>query len=218
MNPITSYTGASEYLNKIFDLLNHRFFNDELPPLTITIQSVKGTYGHFSLRPDTWVSAEGNTHELNIAAGHLNRPIEQVAATLLHEMTHYEQTLTGIKGTSRGNSYHNKFFKEAAERRGLIVKHHPTYGWTITEPSEELIAFIRENGLIDIQINRNEEIYRPASGTNTPGGSKMTPPPMLPRKSSTRKYVCVCCGLIIRATKVVRVKCIDCDMPMVLDE
>ena len=29
------------------------------------------------------------THEFNIAAGHLNRPIEQVAATLAHEMTHF---------------------------------------------------------------------------------------------------------------------------------
>lgn len=31
-------------------------------------------------------------------------------------------------------------------------------------------------------------------------------------KQSSRKYVCPCCGLIIRATKEVRVECIDCGM------
>ena len=31
---------------------------------------------------------------------------------------------------------------------------------------------------------------------------------------SSRKYVCPCCGLIIRATKVVRVQCMDCEMEM----
>ena len=187
--------------------------------MTITIQSVKGTYGHFSLRPDTWTSTEGNTHEINIAAGHLNRPIEQVAATLLHEMVHYHSYCNGIKDVSRGNSYHNARFKEAAERRGLVVKHHKTYGWTITEASEELIAFVRENGLIDIQINRNDYITAPIVGTGSKqGGAIMIPPTTKPRTSSSRKYVCACCGLIIRATKIVRVKCMDCDMPMVLDE
>ena len=33
-------------------------------------------------------------------------------------------------------------------------------------------------------------------------------------KQSSRKYVCPCCGLIIRATKEVRVQCMDCEMEM----
>lgn len=35
-----------------------------------------------------WVSKLGGTHEINIGAGTLARPIEEVAATLLHEMVH----------------------------------------------------------------------------------------------------------------------------------
>ena len=45
----------------------------------------------------------------------------------------------GVQDCSRGGNYHNKRFKEEAERRGLVISHHPTYGWTLTEPSEALI-------------------------------------------------------------------------------
>ena len=79
----------------------------ELPPRA---------YGHFSLREDTWVSKLGGTHEINIGAGTLARPIEDVAATLLHEMVHYYNYENGIQDCSRGNTYHNRRFKTAAER------------------------------------------------------------------------------------------------------
>ena len=36
-----------------------------------------------------------------------------------------------------------------------------------------------------------------------------------PRTSSTRKYICPCCGMSVRATRTVRIACIDCDEQMV---
>ena len=81
MKQLTSYNRVAGYLNKVFDLLNHEFFEGELPRPTITIQSTPKAYGHFSLREDTWVSKLGGTHEINIGAGTLSRPIEEVAAT-----------------------------------------------------------------------------------------------------------------------------------------
>ena len=36
-------------------------------------------------------------------------------------------------------------------------------------------------------------------------------------KQSSRKYVCPCCGLIIRATKECRVMCMECDEEMKLE-
>ncbi len=85
MKQLTSYNRAAGYLNKIFDLLNEEFFENALSRPTITIQSTPKAYGHFSLREDTWVSKIGGTHEINIGAGTLARPIENVVATLLHE-------------------------------------------------------------------------------------------------------------------------------------
>ena len=144
MKQLTTYNRAAGYLNKLFDLLNQRFFEDELSRPTITIQSTPKAYGHFSLREDTWISANGATHEINIGAGTLSRPIEHICATLLHEMCHYYAYVHQIKDTSRGGTYHNKRFKLLAESHGLVIEHHPKYGWTITSPGEELIDFILE--------------------------------------------------------------------------
>ena len=80
MKQLTSYNRVAGYLNKVFDLLNAEFFESELSRPTITIQSTPKAYGHFSLREDTWVSKLGGTHEINIGAGTLSRPIEEVAA------------------------------------------------------------------------------------------------------------------------------------------
>ena len=104
MKELTSYNRVAGYLNKVFDLLNTEFFENALSRPTITIQSTPRAYGHFSLREDTWVSKLGGTHEINIGAGTLARPIEDVAATLLHEMVHYYNYENGIQDCSSGNT------------------------------------------------------------------------------------------------------------------
>ena len=37
-----------------------------------------------------------------------------------------------------------------------------------------------------------------------------------PKKSSSRKYACPCCGLSVRATRVVNIACLDCNEPLLL--
>lgn len=56
MKQLTSYNRVAGYLNKLFDLLNQRFFENALARPTITIQSTPRAYGHFSMRDDTWVA------------------------------------------------------------------------------------------------------------------------------------------------------------------
>lgn len=213
MKELTSYNRVAGYLNKIFDLLNSEFFENALSRPTITIQSTPRAYGHFSLREDTWVSKLGGTHEINIGAGTLSRPIEEVATTLLHEMVHYFNYEMGIQDCSRGNTYHNRHFKTAAETHGLSVERSDKYGWAHTSPSEELLDFIIENGLTDILINRNEFSGFQSTGTGAHNGTGITTPP---RTSSSRKYICPCCGNSVRATKMVNIACMDCTVKMVL--
>lgn len=215
MKQLTSYNRVAGYLNKLFDLLNERFFENALSRPTITIQSTPRAYGHFSLRPDTWQSVTGSSHEINIGAGTLSRPIEEVAATLLHEMVHYWNYEKGVQDCSRGNTYHNKRFKAAAQTHGLHVEHDSLYGWTITRPNDELLDFILENDLGDILINRNEYhgIAVPGTGAHSNGGIAIPPP----RKTSSRKYTCPHCGNSVRATKAVNIACLDCSVPMVFE-
>ena len=212
MKELTSYNRVAGYLNKIFDLLNQEFFESSLSRPTITIQSTPKAYGHFSLSENTWISKIGGTHEINIGAGTLSRPIENVVATLLHEMVHYFNHINGVQDCSRGNTYHNRRFKEAAECRGLIISHTDKYGWSHTEPSDELLEFCLRFGLTEILINRNEATYfRVGGGTGTHDGAEGNPP----RTSSTRKYICPCCGMSVRATRTVRIACMDCNEQMV---
>ena len=212
MKQLTSYNRVAGYLNKIFDLLNEEYFENALTRPTITIQSTPKAYGHFSLREDTWVSKQGKFHEINIGAGTLARPIEQVVATLLHEMIHYYNFVKGIQDCSRGYTYHNKRFRDAAELRDLEVTRSEKYGWAHTAPTDALLEFVLENGLTDIQINRNEFTGFQITGTGTHSGTGVVLPP---KKSSTRKYICPCCGMSVRATRVVRIACLDCSKQMV---
>ena len=211
MKELTSYNRAAGYLNKVFDLLNRRYFENALSRPTITIQSTPKAYGHFSLKADTWISKIGGTHEINIGAGTLARPIEEVVATLLHEMIHYFNYKNGVQDCSRGGTYHNNKFKSAAEARDLIVKHSEKYGWSHTSPSEELLDFVIEEGLSDILINRNEQSGFAIGGTGTHNGTEGG----APKPSSTRKYICPCCGMSVRATRTVRIACMDCQAQMV---
>ena len=49
--------------------------------------------------------------------------------------------------------------------------------------------------------------------TGTHNGGTDIPKP--PRVSSTRKYICPCCGMSVRATRTVRIACMDCVEQMI---
>ena len=216
MKQLTTYNRAAAYLNSIFDSLNDRYFESALSRPVITIQSTPRAYGHFTLY-DAWsVDGDKGMREINIGAGTLSRPIENVVATLLHEMVHYWNDQHGIKDCSRGGTYHNKKFKVLAEACDLHIDHHPTYGWSITMPTDALVEFCLENGLTEIRLCRNDfvPLQIPGSGTHT--GTNTGTEAGGKKPSSTRKYVCPCCGLSVRATKSVNVGCLDCDTPLIL--
>lgn len=150
--------------------------------------------------------------ELNISANYLTRGIEEIVTTLIHECSHIYNMEHDIKDTSNGYVYHNKKFKQTAEELGRIkVSRHERYGWTISEPTEETLDFCVKNGLEDIQIGRQANFSYGGftGGTNGNGATPIVPPTR--KKSSTRKYICPCCGISFRATKDISVLCMDCN-------
>ena len=133
---------------------------------------------------------------------------------MLHEMVHLYNLAHGVQDCSRGGSYHNRKFKEEAERRGLSIQHHEKYGWTITEATEETIEYIIRQGWDEVQINRGGGIWTPPANGGSKAGDPSGQAPKPPKKSSTRKLVCPCCGNSVRATKTVRIMCMDCSEQM----
>ena len=213
MKQLTSYNRVAGYLNKMFDMLNVEFFESALSRPTITIQSTPRAYGHFSLRDDTWVSKLGGTHEINIGAGTLDRPIENITATLLHEMVHLHNMQTGVQDTSRGGQYHNKKFRDAATARDLAISYDSRIGWSITEPTEALIDFIISQGWGDIKMNREGGYTSTGGPGKSTGAAGIGTAPR--RTSSTRKVWCPCCGQSVRATRHVSIICGICHIPMI---
>ena len=126
MKKLTNYQRTAQYLNKVFKLINEEYFNNELEVPTITIQSTVGAYGHVSVNK-VWHNDTVATHELNLSADYLNRPIENIVATLIHEGCHLYALQNNIKDTSNRGIYHNKRFKALAEERGLQISRHETY-------------------------------------------------------------------------------------------
>lgn len=204
----------NKFLETAYRVLNHIYFADELPEVVITIQSSQRTYGHITVRK-IWRDGWDCYHEINISAEHLNRPIENIIATLLHECCHLYAMENDIRDTSNGGRYHNKRFKQIAEERDLKISHAQYIGWSVTEPTERLKENIKEYNL-DTQFDyvRMGETMQAGGGQDGAGGTDGAGG-KLPKKSSTRKYLCVGCHNSVRATKDVNIMCMDCMLPMI---
>ncbi len=212
MKELTKYSRLAGYLEKLYDKLNSDFFDGELDRPVITIQSSTRSYGHYTLY-DAWsVKGEGYK-EINIAAGTLNRPIEYTVCTMLHEMCHqYNNEIANVQDCSRGGTYHNKYFKQAAEAHGLTVTRSEKYGWSITSPSDALLEWILDNNVQEIKLNRNDPYgIRIVGGNSAANGSVL---PIAVKPNHNYRYVCPCCHSIARSVKPLHLICGDCLQPM----
>jgi hypothetical protein len=200
----------------MFKLLNAAYFAGELerPVITIHTDVTSGAYGWISVNK-VWSTKENDWfREINLCAEYLTRPPEQVVTTLMHEMCHLYNLQRGVQDTSRGGTYHNKSFKAAAEGRGLIVERDGTYGFCITKPSPAFAQLVRENCRAGCFKLARAKTYRDGTPKVTRTGNDGKEKTVSRTKQSYRKYVCPHCGMAVRATRDVYVKCGDCDMRM----
>lgn len=203
---------SAGYLEKIFRILNRDSFGGEIEEPIITIQTTPGAYGHVTVGK-TWRKGQEMRHELNIAADWLDRPIEHVVATMIHEMVHLYNIQHGIQDCSRGGSYHNKKFRDEAVKHMIQVDKHDKYGWTITSPTDELLEYILGQGWEELEMSRGFHF-----GFGGIGGDKDTDSApkgikggeTKPKGSNSRKYVCPNCGAIVRATRDLEIICKPC--------
>lgn len=204
-------------LNRAFSFFNKQFFNDSLQTPIIVIQTNgrhKNVLGWCTTNK-VWNNNQGSKsfYEITICAEHLNRPIEKLIGTLLHEMVHLSNLQNNIKDVSRGGSYHNKKFKEIAEQHGLIIDFDKRIGWSLTTLKPSVLPLIKKLNLNTdaFEIARREPSIE-KDDENEDDETKET------KKSSMRKYVCPCCKTIIRATKDVNVVCGICKVDFELEE
>lgn len=211
MKTIDKMSRLTGELEKIFRLLNQDFFNNELPTPIITVIPTPRAYAHY-VPFDIWNTKDTGRREINIASGTLDRPIENIVASMLHEMTHfYNDSILNIQDTSRGGTYHNKHFARQAEQRGLIVTRSDKYGYAHTAPADRLLEWVLEHDeLKEVEMCRANPATKAVSiGTHT-GNNGLTPITTATPSRHHRKYMCPCCGNSCRATKKINLICGDC--------
>lgn len=130
--------------------------------------------GHFA--PLRWKgrrSPDDRLHEVVVVAEHLDRGVEEVLDTLLHEAAHAANHEKGIKDCSR-NQYHNRSFRTMAEALGLTVIQVPHYGHAHTTlPAATALLYEPElAALREVLISRRRPValvsaVPPAGGTES---------------------------------------------------
>lgn len=214
MKQVTNMSRLVNQLEKMFRALNTDMFNNELETPVITVTPTSRAYAHYTPW-NAWEAGDTHRRKINIASGTLNRPLEAVTASLLHEMVHmYNDTVLNIQDTSRGGTYHNKVFAKEAEKHGLICTRTDKYGYAHTEPSDSLLEWLLEhNELREIEMCRVEPSYASVGiGIRSASGGIDI---ISTNKSHSRRYICPCCHTIIRATKIVNIICGDCMQQMI---
>ena len=90
---------------EMFDLFNEHFYEGELnhPAITVSPDGGRGAYGWCSIN-EIWNASGEKYREINLCAEYLDRPIFELAATLLHEMAHLHNLMYSIQNvTTKSN-------------------------------------------------------------------------------------------------------------------
>lgn len=213
MKQVTNMSRLVNQLEKMFRELNRDFFDGQLDIPVITVTPSSRSYAHYTPW-DAWQTADAARREINIASGTLDRPLEEIAGSMLHEMTHmYNDTVLHAQDTSRNGMYHNRVFAKSAREHGLICTATEKYGYAHTAPADALLDWLLiHDELREIEMCRVTPPVivglgsRAADGRVPCGGLQ---------RSNSRRYVCPACRCIIRATRTVNILCGDCMLPMV---
>ena len=164
-------------------------------------------------RGPTYVTGSLKERKTNVTPIELRTSIFDLAWSEHDKMEHWNAWGEFSRDLKDLINYRN--FKAKAEACDLLVEHHSTYGWSITSPSDALLEFCMENDLREIRLCRNDfEIFR-VSGTGATAGNA-TKIVGGNKKSSTRKYICPCCGMSVRATRTVNIACMDCNEQLIV--
>ena len=203
-------------LYKLFDALNERYWNNELPTVFITLKQgaskTKSVFGTFY--PDSYAkkpeAPEGENlsggenmeavcdevyHEISMGGEFLARPFPNVAATLQHEMCHLYAQIHDIKDTSRNGSFHNQKFKKIAEEHGLIIDKDEKNGWTLTDYTPGFEEFVTHLNIDYNVFNYFRLIKTDESPSKAP---------------SVKRWICPICAQSISAKKTASLACGEC--------
>ncbi len=209
-----------EELEKIFYACNEYFYEGCIDKPVITLipnQNHKLTALGWCSASKIWsLDNQDSFYEICVCPEFMDRSLEDIVETMLHEMVHLFNLMNDIKDCSRNGTYHNKRFEQAALHHGLLVEKTSKYGYSQTSLNDAAKEFVKtltvnitpliryspaRNSLLDDNKNHDEEDEQEKK-----------------KRKKSKKYICPVCEISVRATKEVNIKCADCDCMMELEE
>lgn len=184
---------------KAFDHFNRTLFDPQLPPTMIVWTRRKRVYGHFA--PERWRNiSKDQLHEIAMNPVHfLHRPDRETLSTLVHEMVHLQQA---ISGKPSRNGYHNREWAELMRAIGLEPSDTAAPGGKPT--GQKVSHYIIPGGAFDRAadrlLNRGFKFDWAAVEINAPKS----------RQSSKSAYQCEGCGAKVWGKPGLRIGCGDC--------
>ena len=157
LNSVTTFADTINELHRSYNFFIDYFKLDKVlfGNTIITIQSSGRRNATGWLSKSKWVNdANESKHEINISADYLDRGVNEILQTLLHEIAHLKNAIRGVEDVTV-SGYHNKHFKDSAEELGLVVSKLDVgnKGWSETKLGSEALKAIE-------LLTPNEDVYK----------------------------------------------------------
>lgn len=222
-NTIKTQSKELDFLQSLSDYFKKELFNDELPPFLITLEKIRGAFGYATTKA---IYKDNVLTYYQVAVNFLlakkNGSLEELADTLIHELIHLYCRKNNIKETSNAGRYHNKAFKKLAESKGLKTTQHKNFGFNTCGLQDGL-----KNKLINEFSSKYDNDYllslfdiKEQSAQEGQEGQEGQAQQQAQQQGSKNRnlqvYVCICCGMKVRAKNNARLLCLDCDQELTL--
>jgi len=164
-------------LEKMYTFVRNKLDKDLPSNIVISLIPNRGRSGYYGwFARDRWIEGEERLHEINIASDYLNRTVDDIMETIIHECAHLKNCTKNIKDCTP-TQYHNRKFKVQAEEYGLTVEKMRNKGYALTSLGEDAQAIVDEYKIEVLKGSNPFKVYRRTE-------KKMTIP-------STKKQVAV---------------------------
>ncbi len=197
-----------ENLDKAFNHFNNTLFDNRLPSVLFTLTRKRGAHGYFWAEQFKHREDGDRTHEIALNPESMERTLDAVLSTLVHEMTHLEQEEYGQPGKS---GFHNMEWVGLMERVGLIPSDSGQPGGSKT--GRKMTHYIEEGGRFYHALN---DLL--ADGFALPYFTQPKAAAEKKKDMSKVKTSCPCCNAKAWCKQGTRIVCGDCNELMVQEE
>lgn len=190
-----------EHYQTPFDYFNQALFENTLPLCMLNFSARGKSFGYFT--KDRWCSdKETYTHEISLNPDLLQKPEQQVMATLVRLMVSLWQH-TDPQGSPSRAGYFNGQWAEKMEEIGLMPSDTGEAGGA--KVGEKIRHYIIEDGKFAESLKQMPKNFFPWRGESLP---------QLPKRPTRIKYSCPSCGAIVMGSQGLTLKCFtyECDV------